>query len=215
MLSADLQLVSWDVDGTLYPMAPVKRAVIRAGLRGLFSFRIVRNVRELALLGRFRKLMAKARHAGGELPAGVLDDRERVSAAERRWYGPAIERVGKMPGVLELIDAFAAAGIPQIAVSDYHADYKLTALGLADRFERVYAAEACGFLKPSSEVFHKLLADHDVAPERVLHIGDREDTDGIAARAAGCRVAIVGGDRFATMRHLLDAVERKQLPAAG
>jgi len=196
VLTDDIELVTWDVDGTLYSMAAVKRAVIFAGLRGLFSPRVVRNVRELSLLGRFRKTMARARAAGGALPAAALADRERVLAAEHRWYRPAIARAGIAPGIVELIDRFASAGIPQVVVSDYRADYKLEVLGLRDRFAAVYAAEDHGALKPSPAVFEAVIADHHVALKHILHIGDRDDTDGQAARAAGIhygdRLALVG-----------------------
>ena len=42
--------------------------------------------------------------------------------------------------------------------------------------------------------FHAVLADLDVAPHAVLHIGDRDDRDGVAARGAGCQVLILGQD---------------------
>jgi len=203
-------LVSWDVDGTLYSMPAVKRAVIRRALLGLFSFRIVRNIREFSSLGRFRKQMAAVRDAGGALPEDALAGRDSLLEAERRWYGPAIGKVGLAPGVLALMAAFDDAGVPQVVVSDYVADYKLAALGLSGRFERAYAGETVGQLKPSPELFRVLLAEHDVDPARVLHIGDRDDTDGIAARTAGCQVVIIG-EQFATAQHLLEAVERKQL----
>lgn len=191
MLTDDIELVTWDVDGTLYSMPAVKRAVIFAAIRGLFSLRIARNLRELSLLGRFRKSMARARSAGGQLPDGALAERDRVLAAEHRWYRPAIEKVGVAPGIFELMDRFDRAGIRQVVVSDYRADYKLEALGLRDRFAASYAAEDHGALKPSPAVFHAVIADHHIAPERILHIGDRDDTDTIAAQAAGCQATLL------------------------
>lgn len=215
MLNLDgVELVSWDVDGTLYDMPRVKRAVIRAALLGLFSVRVVRNVREMRMLGRFRKAMARVRSSGGVLGAdGIPANRDAILAAEERWYGPAIGKVGLQPGVLELIEHFQTAGLRQIVVSDYRSEYKLARLGLQGRFEHAYAGETLGHLKPSAELFRRVVAEQGVAPERVLHIGDREDTDGVAAREVGCRVAILGAE-FPSPRHLLRTVEKKLVRGA-
>lgn len=195
MLNLDgIKLISWDLDGTLYDMSQVKREVTHAALLGLLSPRLVRNVRELRMLSRFRKRMGHVRYAGGVLgPDGIPANREDIYAAEERWYGPAIGKVGLRPGVLDLIDHFEASGRPQILVSDYRSEYKLGRLGLEGRFSRTYAGETLGHLKPSAELFRIVATELSMAPEQVLHIGDREETDGLAARAAGCRVLILDG----------------------
>ena len=180
----DLEVVSWDVDGTLYSRPRMIRALVMRGL-----VHPIAALRAIGTLERFRREMQRARRRGGVLPAPVARDR----AVEARWYGPAIARAGVRPGVRELTAHFAARGLRQVVLSDYHADYKLEALGLGGAFERAYAGEALGFLKPAAELFAAVTRALAVPPERILHIGDRADTDG-AAVAAGWRVVILGRD---------------------
>jgi putative hydrolase of the HAD superfamily len=180
----DIEVVSWDVDGTLYSRARMIRALVVRGL--LHPLAALRAVWPLE---RFRRQMQRARRAGGRLPAPVARDR----AVEARWYGPAIARAGLRPGVRELCAHFQRRGLRQIVLSDYHADYKLEALGLGGAFDVCYAGEALGFLKPAVELFATVTRALAVPPERILHIGDRADTDGAAVQL-GWRVVILGRD---------------------
>jgi FMN phosphatase YigB (HAD superfamily) len=191
----DIEIVSWDVDGTLYELPRMVRSLWWLGLGGLVR-RPIRTVRELRRLGRFRRAMNRVRAAGGALGNRLPADRDELVAIEERWYGRAIARVGLRPGVAELLDRFAGEGVRQVVISDYRADYKLAALALTDRFDRVYAGEQLGYLKPAPELFLRVAADLEVAPGSILHIGDRRDRDGVAAKAAGCRVLIAGEDRL-------------------
>jgi HAD superfamily hydrolase (TIGR01509 family) len=182
------EVVSWDVDGTLYELAAVKRRIALASLaRPLAAWR------ELRRLSRFRVAMEAVRRRGGVLGDGGLPaDREELAALEDRWYLPAIARAGLRPGVAALVDELARRGVPQVVVSDYRAEGKLAALGLAGAFARQYAGERVGHLKPSPGLFRAVCQDLGIAPSRLLHIGDRADSDGAGAEAAGCRVVLVG-----------------------
>jgi putative hydrolase of the HAD superfamily len=189
-----VEVVSWDVDGTLYDMGRVVRrlAWLAAG-RGLVS--PMRTWRELRALSRLRAAMRRVRERGGAIgPGDVPPGRAALAALEERWYGAAIGRAGPRPGLLETVQAIAARGVRQVVASDYEAGFKLRALGLADHFERAFSGEALGHLKPAPALFHVMCRELDVDPARVLHVGDRADTDAPAATAAGCQVAIVGHD---------------------
>ncbi|HEV8245640.1 MAG TPA: HAD family hydrolase, partial [Polyangiaceae bacterium] len=73
-------------------------------------------------------------------------------------------------------------------VSDYPAQRKLAALGTPELFDVVVASGEPGGprrLKPHPEGFLRAAEALGVAPARCLVIGDREDADGLAARAAG------------------------------
>lgn len=202
MASPAIEVVSWDVDGTLYELPAMVRAVVRAGARGLVRAPR-RSLGELERLRRFRAAMARVRRRGGELAPGDLPaDRDALVALEARWYGPAIARVGVRAGVGEALATFAARGLRQIAVSDYRAHYKLVALGLEHHFEAVYAGEDTGHLKPSPGIFAHVIEDLGIEPARMLHIGDRHDRDAAAAAAVGCRTLIVpaGADAAALLR---------------
>lgn len=188
----EIELVSWDVDGTLYDLRRMMRAMVWLGVRGLLGAGAVRNVRELRRLARFRSAMARVRARGGALAGELPADRAELLELERRWYGRAIARVGPRPDAVALLDRFTAAGVRQIVVSDYRADYKLALLGLTDRFDRLYAGEDLGHLKPSPGIFTPILADLAIPPSRILHIGDRPDRDAAAAHPHGLHVHILG-----------------------
>ncbi len=174
-MSTPIRAVTWDVDGTLYSTRRLRLALMGAGLRALVTLRLG-DVRELLRLGR----------PGVRPPA--------LRPIEDRWFAPALRRIGPRPGVRAAIDAVAARGLPQGIVSDYEAAAKLEALGLAGRFAAVIAGERLGERKPSPTPFLAAAALLGVPPEAVLHVGDRDDRDGAGARAAGCRVAILGRD---------------------
>ena len=122
-------------------------------------------------------------------------------AAEARILIPVIRRLGPRSGVAELLDRLRPRTL--IAVSDFDPEARLEALGLRGAFERVYAAERYGALKPDPRVFLAALADLGIPAAALLHIGNRADTDGPAARAAGCRALILGQD-FASFGELGD-----------
>ena len=169
--------VSFDVDGTLYSDRFLRsrvtwEAVRRGSLRDLRTFR-------------------NRRHPASDAAAR--------RAAEARILIPVIRRLGPRPGVAELLDRLRPYTL--IAVSDFDPEARLDALGLRGPFERVYAAERHGALKPDPRVFHAALADLGIAATALLHIGNRADTDGAAARAAGCRALILGRD-FASFPEL-------------
>lgn len=191
MASPTIRIVSWDLDGTLYPMGPMVRALwllaAREGWRPA-------TWRALWALARFRRAMAAVRRRGGVLGDGALAGRAEILAHEEHWYGRAIARVGVRAGVAEVIRGFRDAGLRQIVVSDYRVEYKLRALGLDSAFDRVYAGEELGHLKPSGALFRRVLDREGATAGELLHIGDHDDRDGLAARAAGCRAIILGRD---------------------
>jgi len=199
-----IDVVSWDVDGTLYRLPVLVREVKRLARRRLLSWRFIPALWQLHRLRTFLKEMDVVRRRGGVLEPGELPaDRDVLLRLEEHWYSPALSEVGPWDGVVELLDLFAARGLRQVVASDYEAAHKLEALGLAGRFEALFSGEALGHLKPSPEIFRHMSAELGVPPGRILHLGDRPETDGIAASKAGCRVLIF--DRgFVTPRELYD-----------
>jgi len=127
----------------------------------------------------------------------------------RQWYFgrymPRMARVLKKhyklrPGVLELNQRFieqnspnakALPGdFPKIAIySDYpFLKERLEALGfICHPKTLLYGPESFGAQKPAVRPFLKIAEDFGFAPEEILVIGDREDTDGIGAFKAGMR----------------------------
>jgi phosphoglycolate phosphatase len=186
-----VEVVSFDLDGTLYELPRLRAALRRLALGRLLGAPLA-TPRELRRLARLRAAMEAVRRAGGDLATLALSEpREALAALEERWYVPAARLAGPRPGLRELLGALRARGVRAVVLSDHPAASKLEALGLAGAFERVYVGEALGALKPSPAPFRALLADLGLAPGALLHVGDRADTDGAGGAAAGVRTVIV------------------------
>jgi HAD superfamily hydrolase (TIGR01509 family) len=61
----------------------------------------------------------------------------------------------------------------------------LAALGIADRFAPIVISGEVGYVKPHPRIFEVALDALDVAPERVLFVGDNWASDMVGAHAAG------------------------------
>jgi FMN phosphatase YigB (HAD superfamily) len=115
----------------------------------------------------------------------------------RNWYFnhymPRMVRVLKKhyrfrPGVQNLFQKFNVSNVPRVAVySDYpFLKERLEALGLSPGPNiLLYGPESFGAQKPAVGPFCRIAADMGAAPEEVLVIGDREETDGLGAFRAG------------------------------
>ncbi len=188
-----VRAISWDVDGTLYS---TRRVASRLWV-GMLAAALHGVPREpwaaAAEIRQFRKRMELVRAQGGSL---TVDDAsiERRIQFERRWLSPAIEATGARPGVADTLRSFGSRLQSQVALSDFECGHKLASLGLADAFNAIYAGERLGYLKPSPEPFKRVLRDLDLPPQCLLHIGDRPETDGAGAEAAGCGVLLLGRD---------------------
>ena len=80
--------------------------------------------------------------------------------------------------------------MPKIAIySDYpFLKERLEALGLfPGSAVLLYGPESFGAQKPAPRPFLRIAGDLGAAPEEILVIGDREDTDGLGAFKAGMR----------------------------
>jgi len=94
-----------------------------------------------------------------------------------------------VPGNVKFTGSMPAA-IPKIAVySDYpFLKERIEAMGLIPGPKIfLYGPESFGAQKPAARPFLRIAEDFGVAPEEVLVIGDREDTDGLGAFKAGMR----------------------------
>jgi len=184
-----------DLDGTLYWAPGVKLAMAaELALFGLGKTGRLRHFREQ------HELIRKDASAASGDPFNLQLERTAsqlgISTPElerdvRAWM---IERPKRYIGwfrrksLLEEIRRFRADGGRTAVVSDYPARDKLTALGATELFDAVVASgepEGPGRLKPDPDGYLRAARALAVAPERCLVIGDRDDADGAAARAAG------------------------------
>ena len=190
-----VELVSWDLDGTLYDNDAFWTAFhcrVRSRLRfGQFW----RTIQELWLLHRFRRWVAYERRRGGCLgpkPAALNSDSADVILDS--WITGCIADAGRSDGVVDVMNALSSRGIRQVIVTDLRCMGKLEALELPQCIEQVYEGETLGFIKPHHELFSIVLADSRIRSEAVVHIGDRADTDAPAAQHHGIKCLLKGVD---------------------
>lgn len=189
-----------DLDGTLYRHLPVKLAI---GLELVLAGRSV-----VPIIRRFRTEHDALR---GEDPTGdspfaeqIARTAEACELTEDQVRGVVQEWMFERPGkylrlfrreaLLAEVRAHRGRGGCTALVSDYPAAVKLEALGVRDLFDVVVASGEPGGprrLKPDPHGYLAAARALDTPPEECLVIGDRQDTDGDAARRAGMRFRLV------------------------
>jgi FMN phosphatase YigB (HAD superfamily) len=121
----------------------------------------------------------------------------------REWYFgrymPAMVRVlGRCyrarHGTTELFAALTRAGLPFAVYSDYPlVDERLAALSLDPALCGLrFGPGGFGAQKPAARPFREIAAALGRSPDTVLVAGDRDDTDGAGAAAAGMRFVKIG-----------------------
>ena len=201
--------IVFDVDGTMYRQAPVRRAMLiqlaratlrspRAGLRAIRTVAAYRWAQEAARAAAARpgeqasarQLRLAAERCG--LPASE------VSTTIAHWMEAEPLKIlarHRFAGLREFLDDCRTRGIRLGVLSDYPCRDKLAALGVADLFDVVVSAfdPDVGVFKPDPAGIHVALARLGVAPGDAMFVGDRPEVDAAAAAAAGVRAVIVGG----------------------
>ena len=191
-----------DLDGTLYDARWLKLAMAaELGLVGAPAWSIVRQFRR-----EHERLRAEA-YSGEVTPfekqlrrtatvLGVPPERVRARVDEWLIRRPCKWiRAFRRRSLLAEIQAFREAGGRTAVVSDYPANQKLEALGATSLFDAVVANGEPGGpdrLKPAPDGLLLAARRLDVTPEDCLVLGDRDDADGAAARAAGMGFRLVG-----------------------
>jgi HAD superfamily hydrolase (TIGR01549 family) len=191
-----------DLDGTLYDARWLKLAMAaELGLLGAPAWSIVRRfrreherLRAEVYSGELTPFEEQLRRTAAALGAPP----ERVRARVEEWLvrRPCKWiRAFRRRSLLTEIRDFREAGGRTALVSDYPAKQKLEALGASSLFDVVIANGEPGGpdrLKPAPDGLLLAAKALDVAPEDCLVLGDREDADGAAARAAGMEFRLVG-----------------------
>ena len=95
------------------------------------------------------------------------------------------------PDAASLLAGLELAGVPVAVVSNWDYSLRGTLAGLGLEFDAIVTCGETGVRKPDPRIFLEALGRLGVAPADALHIGDRDGTDGVGARAAGIDVRIV------------------------
>lgn len=230
--SAQIRAVVLDVDGTLYRQSRVRRAML-ARLAGRYWRRPTSGYDVTKVLAAYRRAQESLRESDF---AGDVGERQLELAAEqtgvdtttvRAYVDEWMETVPldlvathARDGLVHAIDTMADAGLRLGVVSDYPAQRKLEALGIADRIDVVVSAhdERVQAFKPNPRGIVVALDDLGVRPEEAIYVGDRADVDAPAAAAAATGCVLIGDsnrtdDRdvpcVRTFAQLIDLLEQR------
>ena len=95
------------------------------------------------------------------------------------------------PDAGSLLAGLELTGVPVAVVSNWDYSLRGTLAGLGLEFDAIVTCGETGVRKPDPRIFLEALGRLGVAPAHALHVGDRDGTDGVGARAAGIDVRIV------------------------
>lgn len=193
-----IRAVVFDVDGTLFDKSKLPLRLIMADPRYMFVLNNERKARK-ELSGIF----FGDERTYYETLYGTVAVKSRLSSKKVKWwyehrYMPSMIRVMKRyyrlcPWVSELLPSLKAQGIKIGVFSDYGCvEERLSALG----FDRSWAdfvtdAPRMGGLKPCKESLMAVCRQLGADPSETLMVGDRDESDGEAARRCGMRFQLV------------------------
>ena len=185
--------IIFDLDGTLYRMAWFFQPL-------MFFSLMPHPFRLLHFLAERSKLAGKdtgSREQLFETLCSNLADRIHFKPEQaREWilnrFYPAFiaampyQRTGR-PQLVPTPAGLRERNIRLAVLSDYNAvNERLRMLRIPpEYFDPVSSCESAGALKPSSRPFTEIARQWELPAENVLVVGDRDDTDGQAARGAG------------------------------
>lgn len=188
-----IRALSFDVDGTLFDLRQMKLVFALPAIRNARLLRAYLAAREAVrakgAIGDVRGEQVRIVSAALGIPE--KDARVRIERLIDGEWMSAFAKVKPFGGVREALSAFAAKGMPMVTLSDYPAAKKLAGMKL-DHVP--WAADICaedlGALKPHRVSYDEAVKRLGVAPEEILHIGDRLDADIAGAHAVGMRAAL-------------------------
>lgn len=188
------RLVVFDLDGTLYRQAPLRRRMAAELVMHTLKRRDPTVVRILRDYRQRREALAEAGAAGFD---GLLIDGcaracgaspEEVRAVVVEWIErrPLVHLAGAaVVGAADVFARLTEAGVQVAVWSDYPVRDKLAALDL--RADIVLAATdpELDRLKPDPRGLTMIMERAGVSAPETLMVGDRDERDGAAARALG------------------------------
>jgi FMN phosphatase YigB (HAD superfamily) len=196
----DLKAVVFDMDGTLYRLRELKRAVQLHFVRG--------NWRRPLEAWRVHRAVTAYRHAvdllrtgppvGVELSEAQLEHASKSAKLSKEHVRGCVDRLMmdeplaflprfRHQGVQEALQEMTEAGLRLGIFSDLPSAMKLRALGIENFFEAVISAQdpKVQRFKPDPRGLQLVLERMGNAASRALYVGDRPEIAGVAAERAG------------------------------
>ena len=210
--------ILFDLGYTLVYFDPPQEVIVQEALRAAGAERSVDEINAAAetVWGSYYREAATAtfpateefdRETQSTLMRGLLahlglgNDQEALqvySASLESWFSrPGVLR--PYPEVVAVLETLRTGGYRLGIVSNWSWNLRdrVAQAELDGHFEIVWASAYAGCNKPHPSIFHQALAlmpPPEVAPERVLYVGDSYEHDVIGARNAGLDVALLDRD---------------------
>ena len=193
-----MKAIIFDLDGTLYDNSKLPIRLILHSITHIFTLSAERKSRA-ELSGKHFGSREEYFH---QLFSRIAQKRGITEQKAELWYRgiymPSMRKVltrhyHYKDGVPEILQQLRNQGIKVAVFSDYgYLDKRLKAVDLnPEWFDLCVDAPALGGLKPCRESFLKIAEMLHEAPEDILVIGDRDDTDGQGARNSGMQFLLV------------------------
>lgn len=182
----------FDLDGTLYDTHGFARRLVFAHPGEGFLMLAERRIRKEMIGGDYFSVGAYYEEFFSRMSHRTGKPVERL----RDWYfdryiplmcGVLKKHYHSRPGTAALFKHLAQTSFPFAVYSDYpRTAERLYCLGLNPASgAKLYGPEHFGAQKPAVRPFLLIAQDLGLPPDRILVIGDRDDTDGAGAAAAG------------------------------
>ncbi|MCR4742439.1 MAG: HAD family hydrolase [Treponema sp.] len=187
-LIQDFDGIIFDFDGTLYDNHGIAKELIKARPFDMFTMLAERKTRAqlrgqyFGSESQYRKAYVNCLSKKSILPKSKVE----------KWYfevfmGSLVKilpiKFKARPRINEIFDYLKSKGKKIVVLSDYNlVAQRMTALGISTKnVDFMHSSEDLGGLKPAKEIFLKVSQEMGLPPQRILVIGDREDTDGLGA----------------------------------
>ncbi len=191
----NIQLVIFDLDGTLYDQRKLRRRLYFLFIFNLFLGKI--NLLDLKIVAEFRRQREK--HKGYSSPSLEEDqyswclEKTRVpvkkirETIEKLMFNIPLGLLKKVlyPQTISFIDLLRKNEIKTAVYSDYPVTEKLLAIGIKADKTFCSTHRNIAQLKPSKKGPVEICKAFGCDTDKAIYIGDREDTDGESARMAG------------------------------
>ena len=200
----------FDLDGTLYDQAPVRRGMfwrllskhLRQPVQGVSTVRSLRAYRNA------QDFLRSAEFTGDDISETQIEIASRWTGVKKgivasnvaRWMEEEpLDLIAESTwdGVTEFLQAAKDRHLRLAVFSDYPATAKLAAMRLTQFFDVVVTAQdpEVQRFKPDPRGIDVLLRRLGVEKNRAIYIGDRPNIDALAASRAGIRCVIIGRKR--------------------
>ncbi|MDE2260516.1 MAG: HAD family hydrolase [Betaproteobacteria bacterium] len=194
-----IKLVAFDVDGTLYNQHAMQLYMMRDLMVHTIA---TRSLNVLSVLRSYRRIRERM---GGEETRNfeavlVAETAKAVGCTEAIVRNIVADWMEKRPlpylarcmyqGLPDLFAGLKRNGKTVAILSDYPAQEKLAAMGLAADHVICSGDKEVGYLKPHPRGFERLLQAANVRADQAVLIGNRPERDGLAALRVGAKALI-------------------------